>query len=254
MMASSQEQALLEFLPRLFQNLGVPDDEALASADDNLSEWVLEYLIDDLPLSILIEVLAKGTGCEPGHIQDFLVDRAQQFHSSGKVTTLGEFVAWLAPRSRLPSFQPINIGGSVCAAAGVFLGMRDVATNLKLKKSRFAPSTPILQCLEKCELASFWEQLKHHQSETLPELCWPWERFVQHLVWKGVFGVLLGVVGVLTFQSPLAAMEILAALLCFSMARNLAYAGNPLPPRVVTFGDLARILAEESPEVSRLGA
>ena len=157
---------------------------------------------------------------------------------------LAEFIR---EQLKLISFEPITLLGKPCLTAGVFRGIERLAVQVYPRVRRFAPSTPIHQCLRGVRCYLFWNRLRWMVHDELPPLAtirFNSRGFLHSLSFKVAIGVMIALWtrdlngflgGIVVTLSLLLPMGWLAAL--------INWWWNPLPEGIETFGDLARVLA-----------
>ncbi len=156
--------------------------------------------------------------------------------------TVSALVDFIRERCVSVSFEPIRVLGSPpCAAAGYFVGMSELARQVRPDVERFGPSTPITQVLPAHSLRIFWRRLSRVAGRSLPQLSF-WLNHLANVLL--VASSLCLVMGVLVDWAFLAAVWLLCVKGILS-GMWLHRRANPLPRGIVTFGDLARYLAKE---------
>jgi hypothetical protein len=145
------------------------------------------------------------------------------------------------------SFEPMALLGKPCLTAGIFRGLERLAVQVNPRVQRFGPSTPIRQRLRGVRFYIFWNRLRWMLHDQLPHpraIRFFSRGFLHSLSFKVAIGVMIALwkrdlngflVGLAVTLSLLVPMGWLAAL--------INWWRNPLPERIETFGDLARVLA-----------
>lgn len=167
------------------------------------------------------------------------------------VRKLAEHIARYAPGT---SMAPVTVFGVHCAPAGAFRGICELP---EIGGRRIAPSTPIAKTLGGSRIIGLWNRAAWISGVRLPPLKrTPWWSLTSISNWIDAIGfgfasvatvtTLLGV-GIATTSfwfALLTAVVMLFALLVVTHQCSDAV-HNPLPEGVVTFGDLARLVAEK---------
>lgn len=148
-------------------------------------------------------------------------------------------------RTRAISFEPVEIAGRRCGPAGAFYGICEAAGQVLLKVERFAPSSSILRHLGRSRVETLWERLSWDRLDALPPLrrCWS-DRFASGVfLWDFAMGA-VGAAFLCAGEPDLTLLFAAFASLLLVPYLVLRRLENPLPNGIVTFGDLARRLAE----------
>ncbi|HEY7428299.1 MAG TPA: hypothetical protein VH682_28960 [Gemmataceae bacterium] len=144
------------------------------------------------------------------------------------------------------AFEPVNLLGKPCLTAGVFRGLERLAVEVNPRVARFAPSTPIRQCLRGVRLHRFWNRLRWMLEDQIPpppEIQLSSRGLLHSLVFKLGVGVAIALwkrdlsgvfAGILTTFALLIPLGIIVGFINQRL--------NPLPEGIETFGDLARVL------------
>ena len=249
---SPSQHAAFERLRHLF----VKYETGPLSADEPIEDFFDSYGWVDRddpfhPIPVLHEALTAilGLSASLDEMIEFLNAREVR---EGRATfvrcdrSAGEFAEWLLQRSRFPPMGAANICGKDCKAAGVFLGLTEIARELRPDADRIAPSTPLLDIVSIEDLVVFWERTHLSAGRSVPNLrsgafvgC---SSFAVSLVAAAVVGlrgspiiaVLLAVCG----YGGMWLVEWRA-----SARRESDPENRILPKGVRTFGDLARAIA-----------
>ena len=179
---------------------------------------------------------------------DYFISNCDEWEERvGQHLTFRVLAQFIAERAPAISFQPVTVIDRTCAPAGVFYGIQEVADNVTVSRRRpcqFAPSTKIIDTLRGNTLEKFWSQLRWMTEEGMPELP-GW--FASIEAWgclAGFLGVLAGVLFSLVaengFYLTIIPVSILLAWFVTTLYKNRV---NPLPPELVTFRDLAMLIA-----------
>lgn len=163
------------------------------------------------------------------------------------VAQLAEFIARHAPAQ---SLAPATVFGNRCASAGVFLGICEMP---EARGRRLATSTPLRTLRSSQKIRQLWRRAEWVSGVILPPVDEPsprrltkWSDWAMAAV--GVLALACGV-GVGATLWPTCGGAALLPCLIAAAAPMLAGAAvvdrchNPLPPDVVSFGDMARLIA-----------
>ncbi|MDP6447655.1 MAG: hypothetical protein QF805_27910 [Pirellulaceae bacterium] len=162
--------------------------------------------------------------------------------------TLGTLLDFIAEGASPVIFQPTAFAGRPCAIAGAFMGLRDLLSRQRGCHQSFGPSTPILDVVRGGELERFWNQVHWMTQKTIPATPWYWSeapRLCGGLVSLVVCSIFAGQY----FADSASAIHLAAAavsLIAVVIATTslFRYFTNPLPSNLVTFRDLATVIAE----------
>jgi len=159
----------------------------------------------------------------------------------------------LAEHSIVPSFAPINVAGRMCGPAGAFMGIIDTISGIS-PGLRFAPSNRILDHVPRSELECVWQRLNLHVSGALPKLRFPYKSIGDAFL---LAAILVGFAGgmILGFseQFVLAVALVFRCIVAGRWGAKLSRSGDPLPPDIKTFRDLAYVMSDimNCPESAR---
>jgi acyl carrier protein len=146
------------------------------------------------------------------------------------------------------ALEPVTLLGKPCLTAGVFRGLEQLAVQVNPRVGRFAPSTPIRQCLRGARLHRFWNRLRWMLEDQLPpspEIHFGSRGLLHSLIFKLGAGLTIAlwrrdlpgaIFGILTTL----ALFIPVGMIVDSINKCLM---NPLPEGIETFGDLAGVLS-----------
>ena len=165
---------------------------------------------------------------------------ADEWERLGCEVTFADLHPYIADRTPRDRFEPVAIGGSVCAAAGVYFGVASLTSRLN-SSARVGPQTPLRCVLSNMQISLLWGRLTWRVGPP-PPLQFPriWlTGFVLAVVgWGGWFGLLaFGGAGPGAWALHIAAW---VGTVTFTFAANRE---NPLPNGIYTFRDLAERLA-----------
>lgn len=143
--------------------------------------------------------------------------------------------------------EPVTLLGKPCLTAGIFRGLEQLAVQVNPRVARFAPSTPIRQCLRGGQLRRFWNRLRWMIEDQLPparEIRLSGRGLFHSLLFK--FGIGLAIAlwrrdlsGLLAGIGTTFALLMPVRIIVGFINQRL----NPLPEGIETFGDLSTVLA-----------
>lgn len=153
--------------------------------------------------------------------------------------TFGALARFIVDRAPMvASFGSISVFGRDCGSAGAFIGIE------RLVGRQCAPSDQIINVLRGHDLDRFWTQLRWMTEHSIPSL---------PSFWRGVTGMtgclsILAVVGgeivAWATSNPILIVPTIAgALALYLIASAYKHISNPLPSDIVTFRDLAMLIA-----------
>ena len=168
---------------------------------------------------------------------DFTFRRAAQF---------------IAARSTVISFEPVNVIGQECRPTGTFYGIRELVREVKKCPREFGPSTRIRDVLKGDAFVFFWMKVRWITAQRAPDLSENYRRM-------GTSGVLIMLAYVVIMGAILFSLQAdppcyfysafavipLTILVSWLIERR----SNPLPPDLQTFRDLAVWMAGLDDEV-----
>ncbi|HWG44933.1 MAG TPA: hypothetical protein VN688_19345 [Gemmataceae bacterium] len=161
--------------------------------------------------------------------------------------TFGRLADFIRERVEAISLEPLTLLGKPCLTAGIFRGLERLAEQINPKTPRFAPHTPIRECLCGTRLHQFWNRLRwivEEQIPPAPRLPLSMRGFMHSLAFKFGIGLLIAL-----WRRNLQGLLIgvlLTFLLLIPVGWLISFINsriNPLPKGIETFGDLARFLA-----------
>lgn len=188
--------------------------------------------------------------------------------------TFGRVADLLARRASITRLQPMTICGSTCLAAGAFQIVERESRQFTTDKRAFGPSTPILERIHPRRVPQFWDRVRLHNPSQMPRfdpnrgrgitafpesssgiaLC----LFIAALGSAALSDLagLRAYVGTVMYALIFAGATLMATV---TLAMGLILLGNSidalrlrwraewgmLPAGVKTFGDLARLIADE---------
>ena len=235
------------------ETFGIDEHQIDFEIDDNFIDWLEKLgVFDDIDLADLwyrwywnIELRASlsdfGDFLQNGIPRSELTTERweQEVRPSLTFRRLAE---WMAERIGPPSFAPMNIAGRNCGPAGAFLGIAETVAVVS-PGPEFPPRSPILNRLRGKDLKRVWERLTRYTADHLPNLVFPYKKYGDAVLFAAL---LLGWIVIMT--APLArfwAIPLIAA--CAWLGRwgiRLGRSGDPLPPHIKTFRDLALVMSE----------
>lgn len=164
--------------------------------------------------------------------------------------TLGELSVWLLNHCDLPDVHPLHIAGQVCEPGGIFLAMSDLVRRTT-GDDRIRPSSPVADVLQPDQFQRFLWQVQvasrlpipAHSDPTalygcLAFLLMPLGLIVIVMAWAVADDPAIGsLVGLATIA--------IGFVLCLIRVPDSNWFSTEsfLPPKVITFGDLARVFA-----------
>ncbi len=251
------QQQILNALPTLWVDvLGIDEDEAEVSPDENLIDWLKSLgdgIYEELDFADVHTRLRLDFGL------DAPLDAFDEFLCRGKsddewerlvkpTLTIARFADWIAEHTSVPSYTPVTIGGHCCPLAGTFFGIEEVIQSAVPGASGFGPSTPILDAVRGDNLDRVWRRLRLHTEGRLPVLAWPWQPIATMLdmasvVLWGVAIAAIPAVGTYWF-----ALAILAGAIGLALGFAIHRTGDPLPSTIKTFRDLAAEMSRVMPQ------
>jgi hypothetical protein len=161
----------------------------------------------------------------------------------------GDLARFIAERTPVTAkFEPVTVFGRVCAPAGAFRGLHQLAEQVAKAPQRLGPSTPIHDVLRGWELRQFWNQVRWRTVDAVPPLPEFWRGIVEYVCIAAVFawiGAFL--VGVFLHNLKLPAAVVVGGFVAYRLARWYQRRTNPLPADCLTFRDLACRIAELPP-------
>lgn len=161
--------------------------------------------------------------------------------------TFRRLTQFIQEKASLIALEPITLLGKPCLTAGIFRGLEQLIRQISPNTKKFAPSTPIHECLKGTRLRTFWNRLRWIVEDQLP----PAPRITLHsrAVWQSLFlKILLGVViavwrgdlsGIIAGFMTTLVLFIPVGIIVAIINDRL----NPLPEEIETFADLVRVLA-----------
>lgn len=247
----TQEQALAG-LQSIWQEVcGHPKDAGIPQAEDNVVDFWRDSRhfdsLDDVDFLLRVSALCGESvsdedvvhwfhgGFDDPYDRDF-----EQWERDVKPTlTFGRLAQWISERASAPSFAPMNVAGRVCGPAGAFCGIAETIDTLA-PGERFPPRTPILGRLTGCQLEMVWNRLSVYACGKLPDLKFPHRRVGNALVLAAGFVGLAGTISLVAFGHP-AWLLVWLPWCAFAVwgALKFSISGDPLPPEIRTFRDLA---------------
>jgi hypothetical protein len=157
------------------------------------------------------------------------------------VRALAEYIARRAPGQ---SLAPATVFGVTCPKAGVFLGICDMP---EMKGMRVAPSTPLKAIGSSTRIGKLFRRLEWVSGVSLPAIDGPNSTAVWNLaiLSSPIVGLVSGVVAWDLANSAVSgAIALGAAIATLVLGWRIAdRLHDPSPAGVVTFGDLARLVA-----------
>lgn len=153
--------------------------------------------------------------------------------------TFAEFIQQEIP---VVPLAPINMLGAPCLTAGVFRGLEDVARQIRPEVTRFGPSTPIRDRIDGPQLERFWGRLQFMTEYRLPSLRNPLQNLFVGCIFLAFLAFLCGRAFDTFLLSWLCVIGLATAFLAYGVIRP-----SPLPGGIVTFADLARVVAHQTP-------
>lgn len=247
-------QAALASVADLFVDYyGLDDEEAPTDLDQSLGDFGQAVGDDDLGLASVIERLEHlyqrkipPECCAPwvGPEAIELVHKAFSIPKE-KMTGTPNFrglAEWLLEHRPTVSIEPLNVAGANCSKAGIFCGLRDLATWTAVSDARIGPSTKLKDYFGNAEqLGMFWYHARLAVEYPLPE--------VPAVSRLGCLGSLfVGAVAVCfaIAENYIGALLIvlsgLAPVRALSRLDRLIWDLRPMPCGLETFGDLARFV------------
>lgn len=159
--------------------------------------------------------------------------------------TFGKLARFIADRApAIASFDPVSVLGRQCAPAGVFLGIQEVADSVTPGPVRFPPSDRIIEVMRGHRLDRFWSRLRWMTEDSMPELPAFWKNVTEGTVLWSVLAVIGALVAAWATSNPVwIVLTVLGAVASYLAARGYKWLTNPLPPDIVTFRDLAKLVA-----------
>lgn len=155
---------------------------------------------------------------------------------------LARFIADRAPA--MAAFEPMIILDQPCLPAGVFIAFQCVADKTLRKQIRFAPSDRIIDFIHGHDLDHFWSQLRWMTEHAIPELPRFWREVTSTVGCLGALAVIASLFESWATTNPVWFLSsILIAAMSCSLAQIYKRIANPLPSNIVTFRDLAMLVA-----------
>lgn len=179
--------------------------------------------------------------------------------------TFAALVRFIEKRATAVLFQPVVVIDQECRPAGVFYGIQQIINDAFNESSYFGPSTKIIDVLRGYKLEYFWSQLDWMTEKRIPKLSSFW-RDIE------LYGFGLFFLGVILAAIPMAITHkftdhmthdftyyIMMFFVMIMIGSCIGFIGgycvdhvtslykhrvNPLPPELVTFRDLAMLIAE----------
>ena len=167
--------------------------------------------------------------------------------------TVGDIARQIATRAPGVSLEPISVFGRKCEPAGAFLGIVQLshyATEGCLS-TRIAPSTKLRDALPNRQLDIIWQKLSWISGKQIPSLTYYGGKHRFHwpawlLAFLSTIVMLVAVILAVSISSFGTAMVTFFAAAAFGLLSANCFVRsivNPLPLRIETFGDLARLVA-----------
>jgi hypothetical protein len=164
----------------------------------------------------------------------------------GPRLTFGALAQFIADRAPAVSIGAVTVLGNPCRPAGAFLGIQKIASQVKPRIEPFAPSTQIRDRLRGGALKSFWERLRWIAENRIPALSPSWSRTRERVAVIGVMVFIAGLFATWALSSSFYVVAgLLIALVLWAAGVIYMHVVNPLPKGVETFGDIARLVANE---------
>jgi hypothetical protein len=156
---------------------------------------------------------------------------------------LAQFIADRAPA--VASFQPAPVMGRNCAAAGVFLGIEQVAAKVKNNLRPFPPSARIIDVMRGNDLDNFWMQLRWMTEDSIPKLPAFWRNITFFAGSVSFLAVIGGFIAAYTLSHlSWVIWAVAAAGAVYSSAFDYKWIKNPIPSQIVSFRDLSILIAK----------
>lgn len=158
--------------------------------------------------------------------------------------TFGALADFIIERAEAITFEPVSVAGHECGKAGAFLGVNDVARQVKPGIERIAPSTPIRKRLHGRQLVNFWNHLQWMTENSMPRLNTRWIDFAGTLrLFDALFLLIILAWGAWAADFNNIALAFASSAVVTLTASVIVRLTNPLPEDVSTFRDLAEMIA-----------
>lgn len=239
---------LSALIPVLEDSFGIDSDE-LPEPDERINEHLQRIgLWDDSDLLDLWFRCERTFGFDAAPQEFFgppTADPVEWERDIAPRLTYAALADFIAERAPVVSFDAVEIAGVRCAKAGAFLGLRNLAGHVDATIPRFAPSTPIRDCLRRSDLLLLWTRLTWMSGVPLPPLRTRWVDRACGLFVLACLGVFGGGVAAVLFGAAAIVLHVLSLLkVSWTLLKIAERLENPLPEGIATFGDLARRLAD----------
>lgn len=231
----------------LVDALGIPEDEANVDSSTNFPDWLRS--VDRFDLFDLVDLWHRlnhfGLRASIIDFHSFFgggADGKDEWEATVKPRlTFGAICDWLSARMPMPDYAPIEICGLSCRRAGAYLAIQEVVLAEGIKP-KFGPSTQVRRVLRGSRLWRVWGQLRLHSGLRLPGLDYPLAVVGLGMMALGCFGLATSILAILSLAggSPLAQLVFWTTFI--AIGKVFSTCGNPLPPGIVTFKDLATAL------------
>lgn len=168
--------------------------------------------------------------------------------------TFGALVRFIKKRATAVIFQPVMVIDRECRPAGVFYGFQQIKKDIFEESDCFGPSTKIIDIFCGYKLEYFWSHLNWMTEYRIPRLSSFWSRIDEYGCWLLFFGMMLATVATAVTQNFTYQIVMIMLGYCGMYVTSFyKHRVNPLPPELVTFRDLAVLIAEHECDAVRKG-
>ncbi len=163
--------------------------------------------------------------------------------------TFAAFVRFIEKRATPVLSQSVMIIDRECRPAGVFYGFQQIINSAFNESNHFGPSTKIIDAFRGYKLEYFWSQLEWMTEKRIPKLSSFWRDIELYISGLFILGMILvsiptAMTHSFTYSIMMCFVMIIVAYFCLKYVmlffKNKI---NPLPPELVTFRDLAMLIA-----------
>jgi acyl carrier protein len=167
--------------------------------------------------------------------------------------TFGGLAELIIENTDAISLGPTLVLGQSCKTAGVFSGIEQLAQRIMPKVALFTPNTLIRSRFRGRRLDELWCKLRWMSLDRLPPLSRP--KYGSVFSWNLLIGggaILLAIAWGLI---PIFSWRLLYAIFflvgLYYAAAAFYFISNPLPKGISTFGELARVIADDTDNETR---
>ncbi|MHB0954742.1 MAG: hypothetical protein ACYC0X_00040 [Pirellulaceae bacterium] len=161
--------------------------------------------------------------------------------------TFGSLAHFVAERATpQATFDTISILGRNCAPAGVFLGIRQLVSQVAGARVEVFPGARIIDVIRGRTLDEVWSRLHWMTEHSIPRLPRFWREVTGATGCLGCLAVVAAIIATCaTAEWAWIATLVLGALILHIAACGYKWLANPIPSQIVTFRDLSMMIAEK---------